>query len=63
MTSCPPPVQLAADAPVRTVPHQNRASPTPVAYESFTGLTSIGFRAIAGERAIVSVDEYLEVEI
>lgn len=63
MTQCPPPVQLAAAAPVRAVPHQNSESRTPAAYEGFTGLTSIGSRAITGERAIVLLDVYLEVEI
>lgn len=63
MTFCPPPVQLAAAAPVRTVLHQNSVFHTPAAYEGFTGLTSIGFGGIVGERTIVSVDDYLEVEI
>lgn len=65
MTLCPPPVLLAAAAPVRSVPHHDSVSRTPAAYEGFTGLTSIAFRGIAGERAIVSVtlDDYVEVEI
>lgn len=62
MTFCPPPVQLAAAAPVRAVIHQNSVSHTPAAYESFTGLTSIGFGGIAGERTIASVDYYLEAK-
>lgn len=64
MTFCPPPVQLAAAAPVRTVITVNVTSEqTPAAYEGFTGLTSIGFGGIVGERTIVSVDDHLEVEI
>lgn len=59
VTFCPPPVQLAAVAPVRALVRRNSLFHTPAAYESFTGLTSIGFGDSAGERT----DYYLEVEI